>query len=113
MKYSQKSHSGDRNHNMTVVLFTLLCVLIYGSLALSPKAQTKTSDEHVTPNIVPGRNGIVAFRVVTALTQSTRWRRTQYADATHHNPDTIIAEVVARRHEDRFPQKQRSNMTST
>jgi Tol biopolymer transport system component len=61
MKYSQKSHSGDRNHNMTVVLFTLLCVLICGSLALSPKAQTKTSDEHVTPNTVPGRNGKIVF----------------------------------------------------
>ena len=61
MKYSQKSHSGDRNHNMTVVLFTLLCVLICGSLALSPKAQTKTSDEHVTPKTVPGRNGKIAF----------------------------------------------------
>src|SRR5437016_2109158 len=61
MKYSQKSHSGDRNHNMIVVLFTLLCVLICGSLALSPKAQTKTSDEHVTPRTVPGRNGKIAF----------------------------------------------------
>ena len=61
MKYSQKSHSGDRNHNMTVVLFTLLCVLICGSLALSPKAQTKTSDEHVTPRTVPRRNGKIAF----------------------------------------------------
>ncbi len=47
MKHSQKSHSGDSDHNMTVVLFTLLCVLICGSLALSPKAQTKTSDEQV------------------------------------------------------------------
>jgi Tol biopolymer transport system component len=63
MKYLQKSHSGDRNHNMTVVLFTLLCVLICGSLALSPKAQTKTSDEQqrVTPKTVPGRNGKIAF----------------------------------------------------
>ena len=62
MKYSQKSHSGDSYHNMTVVLFTLLCVLIRGSLALSPKAQTKTSDEQgVTPKTVPGRNGKIVF----------------------------------------------------
>ncbi|MCM3903894.1 MAG: hypothetical protein ND866_19500, partial [Pyrinomonadaceae bacterium] len=62
MKHSQKSHSGDSDHNMTVVLFTLLCVLICGSLALSPKAQTKTSDEQgVTPRTVPGRNGKIAF----------------------------------------------------
>jgi Tol biopolymer transport system component len=49
------------NHNMTVVLFTLLSVLICGSLSLSLKAQTKTSDEHVTPKTVPGRNGKIAF----------------------------------------------------
>ena len=61
MKYSQKSHSSAGYHNLTVVLFTLLCVLICGSLALSPKAQTKTSDEHVTPRTVPGRNGKIAF----------------------------------------------------
>ncbi len=61
MKHSQKSHSSTGYHNMTVVLFTLLCVLIGGSLALSPKAQTKTSDEHVTPRTVPGRNGKIAF----------------------------------------------------
>ena len=61
MKYSQKSHSSAGYHNMTVVLFTLLCVLTCGSLALSPKAQTKTSDEHVTPKSVPGRNGKIAF----------------------------------------------------
>ncbi|MCA1607566.1 MAG: DUF5050 domain-containing protein, partial [Acidobacteria bacterium] len=61
MKYSQKSHFSAGYHNMTVVLFTLLCVLICGSLALSPKAQTKTSDEHVTPRTVPGRNGKIAF----------------------------------------------------
>ena len=80
MKYSQKSHSGDRNHNMTVVLFTLLCVLICGSLALSPKAQTKTSDEQdVTPKTVPGRNGKIAFssnRDGNGNMTSTRWRRT-------------------------------------
>ena len=61
MKYSQKSHSSAGYHNMTVVLFTLLCVLICGSLSLSLKAQTKTSDEHVTPKTVPGRNGKIAF----------------------------------------------------
>jgi Tol biopolymer transport system component len=61
MKYSQKSHFSTGYHNMTVVLFTLLCVLICGSLALSPKAQTKTSDEQVTPKTVPGRNGKIAF----------------------------------------------------
>ena len=61
MKYSQKSHSSAGYHNMIVVLFTLLCVLICGSLALSLKAQTKTSDEHVTPKTVPGRNGKIAF----------------------------------------------------
>jgi Tol biopolymer transport system component len=61
MKYSQKSHSSAGYHNMIVVLFTLLCVLIGGSLALSPKAQTKTSDEHVTPKTVPGRNGKIVF----------------------------------------------------
>ncbi|HEY6119524.1 MAG TPA: DPP IV N-terminal domain-containing protein, partial [Pyrinomonadaceae bacterium] len=62
MKYSQKSHSSVGYHNMTVVLFTLLCVLICGSLALSLKAQTKTSDEQdVTPKTVPGRNGKIAF----------------------------------------------------
>jgi Tol biopolymer transport system component len=61
MKYSQKSHSSAGYHNLTVVLFTLLCVLICGSLALSPKAQTKISDEHVTPRTVPGRNGKIAF----------------------------------------------------
>ncbi len=63
MKHSQKSHSSAGYRNMTVVLFTLLCVLICGSLALSPKAQTKTSDEHqrVTPKTVPGRNGKIAF----------------------------------------------------
>ena len=62
MKHLQESHSGDSYHNMTVVLFTLLCVLICGSLALSPKAQTKTSDEQgVTPNTVPGRNGKIVF----------------------------------------------------
>lgn len=61
MKYSQKSHSSTGYHNLTVVLFTLLCVLICVSLARSPRAQTKTSDEHVTPNTVPGRNGKIAF----------------------------------------------------
>ena len=63
MKHSQKSHSSAGYHNMTVVLFTLLCVLICGSLPLSPKAQTKTSDEQqrVTPKTVPGRNGKIAF----------------------------------------------------
>lgn len=35
--------------------------LTCGSLALSLKAQTKTSDEHVTPKTVPGRNGKIAF----------------------------------------------------
>ena len=61
MKYSQKSHSSAGYHNLTVVLFTLLCVLICGSLSVSRKAQTKTSDEHVTPKAVPGRNGKIAF----------------------------------------------------
>src|SRR6266508_4937141 len=62
MKHSQKSHSSAGYHNLTVVLFTLLCVLICGSLALSPKAQTKTSDEQdVTPKTLPGRNGKIAF----------------------------------------------------
>src|SRR4029453_10768928 len=61
MKYSQKSHSSAGYHNMILVLFTLLCVLICGSLALSLKAQTKTSYEHVTPKSVPGRNGKIAF----------------------------------------------------
>ena len=61
MKYSQKSHSSAGYHNMTVVLFTLLFVLICGSLSLSLKAQTTTSDEHVTPKTVPGRNGKIAF----------------------------------------------------
>jgi TolB protein len=62
MKPSQKSHSSAGYHNMIVVLFTLLCVLIGGSLALSPKAQTKTSDEQdVTPQTVPGRNGKIVF----------------------------------------------------
>jgi len=62
MKHSQESHSGDSYHNMTVVLFTLLCVLTCGPLALSPKAQTKTSDEgRVTPKTLPGRNGKIAF----------------------------------------------------
>ncbi|MBA3568864.1 MAG: PD40 domain-containing protein [Pyrinomonadaceae bacterium] len=61
MKYSQKSHLSAGYHNLTIVLFTLLCVLICGSLSLSLKAQTKTSDEHVTPKTVPGRNGKIAF----------------------------------------------------
>jgi Tol biopolymer transport system component len=62
MKHSQKSHSNAGYHNPTVLLFTLLCVLICGSLALSPKAQTKTSDEQdVTPKTLPGRNGKIAF----------------------------------------------------
>jgi WD40-like Beta Propeller Repeat/Domain of unknown function (DUF4214) len=59
MKHSQKSNSSAGPHKMTVVLFT--CVLICGSLSLSLKAQTKTSDEHVTENTVPGRNGKIAF----------------------------------------------------
>ena len=59
VKYSQKSHSSAGYHDLTVVLFTLF-VLICGSLFLSLKAQTKTS-EHVTPKSVPGRNGKIAF----------------------------------------------------
>src|SRR5947207_8236514 len=61
MKHSQKSHSSAGYHNLTVVLFTLLCVLICGSLALSPKAQTKTSDEHQRVPPKTGRNGKIAF----------------------------------------------------
>ena len=61
MKYSQQSHSSAGYHNMRVVLFTLLCLLICGSLSLSLKAQTKTSGEHVTPKSVLGRNGKIAF----------------------------------------------------
>ena len=61
MKYSQKLHSSAGYHNMTVVLFTLLCVLICGSLSLSLNAQTKTSDEHVAPKTVPARNGKITF----------------------------------------------------
>jgi Tol biopolymer transport system component len=59
MKYLQKPYSSAAYHNMTVVLFTLSCVLICGSLSI--KAQTKTSDEQVTPETVPGRNGKIAF----------------------------------------------------
>ena len=61
MKHSQKSHSCAGYLNMTVMLFTLLCVLICGSLSLSLNAQTKTFEEHVTLNTLEGRNGKIAF----------------------------------------------------
>ena len=107
MKYSQKSHSGDRNHNMTVVLFTLLCVLICGSLALSPKAQTKTSDEHVTPKTVPGRNGKIAFtsgdgngEIYTTEADGSNVQR-----LTDNQRYDSSAEMVTRRHEDSFRER--------
>ena len=61
MKHSQKSHSSAGSHNMTVMLFTLLGVLIFGSLSLSLKAQTRKFDERVTQTTVGGRNGKIAF----------------------------------------------------
>ncbi len=61
MRCSQESHLGGSHYTMTVVLFTLLAALICGALALSSKAQTKTSDDTVTPETVPGRNGKIAF----------------------------------------------------
>ncbi len=84
MKHSQESHSGNSYHNMTVVLFTLLCVLIGGSLSLSPKAQTKTSDEHVTPKTVPGRNGKIAFSSYSYLNDNNEGIHTTEADGSDY-----------------------------
>lgn len=61
MKHSHKSHSSGAYYDMTVVFLTLLCVLNFGSLSLSLKAQTKTSDQRVTQTTVGGRNGKIAF----------------------------------------------------
>ena len=46
---------------MIVVLFTLLDVLIFGSLSMSLNARSKTSDQRVTQTNVGGRNGKIAF----------------------------------------------------